>query len=155
MTSRLLAVRPDKEKLEAKTYIEYYIKEQMNARPELANFKEYVHFTCTSEDINNVSYAMMLTAARKEVLSPEFKNLYDELASLADKTKSAKMISRTHGQSATPTTESSALFEMNLREEHEAKHGVPGRPDTFGPDSVPRQTALDDRMEASNESQGL
>lgn len=84
--------------------VEYYIKEQMSIRSELVDFKEYVHFTCTSEDINNVSYAMMLTAARREVLSPQTQSLIDELASLSDKTKSTKMISRTHGQSATPTT---------------------------------------------------
>lgn len=70
----------------------------------LAEFKEYVHFTCTSEDINNISYALMLTAARKEVIGPEFEKLYSELANLSEKTKDARMISRTHGQSATPTT---------------------------------------------------
>jgi adenylosuccinate lyase len=84
--------------------VEYYIKEKMSAASNLADFKEYVHFTCTSEDINNISYALMLTAARKDVVGPEFSKLYSELRNLSEKTKGARMISRTHGQSATPTT---------------------------------------------------
>ena len=84
--------------------VEYYIKEKMAAASNLADFKEYVHFTCTSEDINNISYALMLTAARKDVVGPEFSKLYSELRNLSEKTKGARMISRTHGQSATPTT---------------------------------------------------
>lgn len=84
--------------------VEYYIKERMSEASILSDFKEYVHFTCTSEDINNISYALMLSSARREVIGPEFKKLYTELAGLSEKTKSARMISRTHGQSATPTT---------------------------------------------------
>jgi adenylosuccinate lyase len=84
--------------------VEYYIKNYMSARQDLQSYTEYVHFTCTSEDINNIAYALMLSSARRDTLQPEFGALYDTLALMADKYKATRMMGRTHGQSATPTT---------------------------------------------------
>jgi adenylosuccinate lyase len=57
--------------------VEYYIKNYMSARQDLQPYTEYVHFTCTSEDINNIAYALMLSSARRDTLQPEFGALYD------------------------------------------------------------------------------
>ena len=84
--------------------VEYYIKEFMQKRAELAAYTEYVHFTCTSEDINNIAYALMLTESREKLFKKEFGGLYEDLTSLSRRTRDAKMIGRTHGQPATPTT---------------------------------------------------
>ena len=84
--------------------VEYYIKEFMKSKAELAPYLEYVHFTCTSEDINNISYSLMLTESREKLITPDFLKLYETLVALANKTKGAKMMGRTHGQPATPTT---------------------------------------------------
>ena len=84
--------------------VEYYLKEEMTKREALSKYAEYVHFTCTSEDINNISYAMMLTDARKDVLGKEQDLLIKQVEALSQATKGVKMMGRTHGQSATPTT---------------------------------------------------
>ena len=98
-------------KLEASTKhdvkaVEYWIKEKLTAHPELRPYVEFVHFGCTSEDINNLAYALMLKDARRDVLLPLMGELIEKLASLAtDKTYAKQpMLSRTHGQAASPTT---------------------------------------------------
>lgn len=84
--------------------VEYFLKEKSEALPELAKVSEFIHFACTSEDINNTSHALMLKAAKEEVLLPEWKKVIDAVKALAERYKSIPLLSRTHGQPASPTT---------------------------------------------------
>lgn len=84
--------------------VEYWIKEQFNQNPELLKISEFVHFACTSEDINNLSYALMLKEARDNVLLPELRDILETLRQMAKNHAQQAMLSRTHGQAATPTT---------------------------------------------------
>lgn len=84
--------------------VEYFIKERLNGNNELAGLTEFIHFGCTSEDINNLAYGLMLQAARTEVLLPALDTLLVQLKTLAHQNAGLAMLSRTHGQSATPTT---------------------------------------------------
>lgn len=83
--------------------VEYFLKEQIADIAELANAGEFIHFACTSEDINNLSHALMLKSGR-DVLVASMKKIVDEIAALADKHAGQPMLSRTHGQTASPTT---------------------------------------------------
>lgn len=83
---------------------EYFLKEKMAARQELAPHIEFVHFACTSEDINNLSHALMLKQGREQVLLPTMQALTTAIAELAEQYAAVPMLSRTHGQSASPTT---------------------------------------------------
>lgn len=84
--------------------VEYFLKEKCEALPELYKINEFIHFACTSEDINNTSHALMLKTAREEVLLPEWKKVIDALVELAERYKNIPLLSRTHGQPASPTT---------------------------------------------------
>ncbi|MEO8161591.1 MAG: adenylosuccinate lyase [Arenimonas sp.] len=84
--------------------VEYYIKERLHDDAELAPALEFVHFACTSEDINNLAYGLMLGEARAEVLLPALDRLADSLRELAQAHAALPMLSRTHGQTASPTT---------------------------------------------------
>ncbi len=84
--------------------VEYFIKERISGVPELAMAKEFVHFACTSEDINNLAYSLMLRDARDRVLLPTLDQLRDRLQGMAEALASQPMLSRTHGQTASPTT---------------------------------------------------
>ncbi len=84
--------------------VEYWLKAQFAGQPELEAAAEFVHFACTSEDINNTSHALMLSAARGEVLLPALDGLIATLAGLARSHAALPMLSRTHGQTASPTT---------------------------------------------------
>ena len=87
--------------------IEYFIKERLAARGapgELADISEYVHFACTSEDINNLAYALMLKRAMSQVIVPMINEISDRLAGFAKSFADQPMLSRTHGQTASPTT---------------------------------------------------
>jgi adenylosuccinate lyase len=84
--------------------VEYFIKEKIGADAGLAQAKEFVHFACTSEDINNLSYALMLRDARDSVLLPAFDGILSTLRTLAHTHARLPMLSRTHGQTASPTT---------------------------------------------------
>ena len=84
--------------------VEYFLKEKSEALPELAQISEFIHFACTSEDINNTSHALMLKTAREEVLLPEWKKVIDAVVELANRYKDIPLLSRTHGQPASPTT---------------------------------------------------
>jgi adenylosuccinate lyase len=84
--------------------VEYWLKEKVAGQPELVAASEFIHFACTSEDINNTSHGMMLKAARDQVLLPSLNKLMDALAALAHANASVPMMSRTHGQPASPTT---------------------------------------------------
>ncbi len=84
--------------------VEYFIREKLGDGPETQALKDFLHFACTSEDINNLSYALMLRSARSEVLIPVMRKLRSELNDLAKKYADLPMLSRTHGQTASPTT---------------------------------------------------
>ena len=84
--------------------IEYWLKERVAGNAELVEASEFIHFACTSEDINNLSYSLMVRDARDAVLLPTIDNVVDRLTALAHEHADAAMLSRTHGQPATPTT---------------------------------------------------
>ncbi|HEX2530487.1 MAG TPA: adenylosuccinate lyase [Burkholderiaceae bacterium] len=84
--------------------VEYWLKEQIKNVPELAAASEFIHFACTSEDINNTSHGMMLKAARDTVLLPSLQGVIEKLVELAHANADMPMMSRTHGQPASPTT---------------------------------------------------
>lgn len=84
--------------------VEYFIKEKLEGNSELTEQLEFVHFACTSEDINNLSYALMLRDGRDKVLAAEMQELVDKLATLAKDYAKQPLLSRTHGQPASPTT---------------------------------------------------
>ncbi|MEY3372888.1 MAG: hypothetical protein RLZZ537_1356 [Pseudomonadota bacterium] len=84
--------------------VEYFIKEKLESRPDLAQAKEFTHFACTSEDINNLSYSLMLQQGRDDALLPALGRLQDALLALSHAQAGQPMLSRTHGQTASPTT---------------------------------------------------
>jgi adenylosuccinate lyase len=84
--------------------VEYWIKSKFDARPELLAAQEFVHFACTSEDINNTSHALQLKGARDLVLLPALDAVIAKLRSMAHGFADVPMLSRTHGQTASPTT---------------------------------------------------
>ena len=84
--------------------VEYFLKEKTSAHAEIAAVSEFIHFACTSEDINNLSHALMLKGARDGVLLPALEKLIDRLTGLAHEFAELPMLSRTHGQPASPTT---------------------------------------------------
>ena len=84
--------------------VEYFIKERLKGDAELGPALEFVHFACTSEDINNLSYALMLRQARDTVLLPTLDEVIARLRALAHAQAAQSMLSRTHGQTASPTT---------------------------------------------------
>ena len=84
--------------------IEYWLKEKLSDNTEIAGITRFVHFACTSEDINNLCHALMLREARAQVMLPAVDALIERLTVLAHSTASLPMLSRTHGQPATPST---------------------------------------------------
>lgn len=84
--------------------VEYWLKAQCEKHPELAAVSEFIHFACTSEDINNLAYALMLKTARETIIDPLMKTLIDSLTALGEQFAEQPMLSRTHGQAASPTT---------------------------------------------------
>jgi adenylosuccinate lyase len=84
--------------------VEYFLKESVAGQPQLMAAAEFIHFACTSEDINNTSHGLMLSRARADVLLPSARKVVDRLRDLAHDLADAPMLSRTHGQPASPTT---------------------------------------------------
>jgi adenylosuccinate lyase len=84
--------------------VEYWIKRRIKGHPELESRGEFVHFACTSEDINNTSHALMLKSARDEVMLPMLDKVIARMTAQAQQFASVPMLSRTHGQTASPTT---------------------------------------------------
>ena len=84
--------------------VEYWLKEKVKDVPELVAASEFIHFACTSEDINNTSHGMMLKAARNDVVLPALRGVIAKLTELAHEHAALPMLSRTHGQPASPTT---------------------------------------------------
>lgn len=95
--------------------VEYFLKEKCQALPELAVISEFIHFACTSEDINNLSHALMLKTAREEFILPEWKKLINEISKLAEAYKTIPLLSRTHGQPASPTTVGKEMVNVAYR----------------------------------------
>jgi adenylosuccinate lyase len=97
--------------------VEYFLKEKFSSHPELDRLKEFIHFACTSEDINNLAYALMLRDAREHILLPALDKVEAAVATLARRYADQPMLSRTHGQPATPTTlgKEMAVFAQRLR----------------------------------------
>ncbi len=107
--------------------VEYFIKEQLKDDAELGPALEFVHFACTSEDINNLSYALMLSKARQHVLLPKLDALIEKLRTMAHEHAALPMLSRTHGQTASPTTVGKELANViaRLQRQGEALAGLP------------------------------
>jgi len=84
--------------------IEYFLKDKLAGNAEIARVAEFIHFACTSEDINNLCHALMLKAARDEVMVPALDAIIRQLTALAHKLAGAAMLAHTHGQPASPTT---------------------------------------------------
>lgn len=95
--------------------VEYFLREHFASNPEIAKAGEFIHFACTSEDINNLSHALMLKAARDTVILPALDALAARLADLAHEHAALPMLSRTHGQPATPTTLGKEMANMVYR----------------------------------------
>ncbi|HCY16044.1 MAG: adenylosuccinate lyase [Curvibacter sp. GWA2_64_110] len=95
--------------------VEYWIKSKFEARPELEKASEFVHFACTSEDINNTSHALQLRAARDVVLLPALDKLLLKLRDMARTYADVPMLSRTHGQTASPTTVGKEIANVVVR----------------------------------------
>ena len=89
--------------------VEYFIREKLGDGPETQPLKDFLHFSCTSEDINNLSYALMLRSARSEVLGPQMRELRNRLKGMAHDYAGLAMLSRTHGPTARPTTMGQAI----------------------------------------------
>jgi adenylosuccinate lyase len=95
--------------------VEYWLKSRLQARPELAAAAEFVHFACTSEDINNTSHALQLKSGRDQVLLPALDAIIDSLRAMAHRYAQVPMLSRTHGQTASPTTVGKEMANVTVR----------------------------------------
>ncbi|MGP1681441.1 MAG: adenylosuccinate lyase [Giesbergeria sp.] len=95
--------------------VEYWIKSKFEARPELEKAAEFVHFACTSEDINNTSHALQLRSGRDQVLLPALDRIVLKLREMAHLHAAVSMLSRTHGQTASPTTVGKELANVLVR----------------------------------------
>jgi adenylosuccinate lyase len=95
--------------------VEYWIKSKFDARPELEKAAEFVHFACTSEDINNTSHALQLKGGRDAVLLPALDGVITKLREMAHAFAAVPMLSRTHGQTASPTTVGKEIANVVVR----------------------------------------
>ncbi len=95
--------------------VEYYIRERIASGPDAHNIGDFIHFGCTSEDINNLAYALMLRSARDDVLQPQMRELTTKLRSMSSEYAGLAMLSRTHGQTASPTTVGKELANVVAR----------------------------------------
>ena len=95
--------------------VEYWIKSKFEARPELEHASEFVHFACTSEDINNTSHALQLRSSRDVVVLPALARIVSKLREMAHAYADVPMLSRTHGQTASPTTVGKEIANVVVR----------------------------------------
>lgn len=102
--------------------VEYFLKEQISGSEELSAISEFFHFACTSEDINNLSHALMLKSGRNDILIPELENIVNELKRLAHENADVSMLSRTHGQTASPTTLGKEMANVAYRLQRQLRH---------------------------------
>jgi len=111
--------------------VEYFIKEKIGNDPALAQAKEFVHFACTSEDINNLAYSLMLRDAREAVLLPALDQIIGKLRALAHEHAGLSLLSRTHGQTASPSTMGKEIANVVARLERQRRQlvaiEVPGK----------------------------
>ncbi|GLR75007.1 adenylosuccinate lyase [Aliivibrio sifiae] len=101
--------------------VEYFLKEKVADFPELHAINEFIHFACTSEDINNTSHALMLKEARDTVILPEIRNVIDAIKALANEYRDIPLLSRTHGQPASPSTMGKEMANVAYRMERQYK----------------------------------
>lgn len=99
--------------------VEYFLKEAVAEHAELHAVSEFIHFACTSEDINNLSHALMLREALEQVMLPTMQQLSDAIKGLAIEHKTVPMMARTHGQPATPTTLGKEMANVYVRLERQ------------------------------------
>ncbi len=104
--------------------IEYFLKEKIDGNHELKTYSEFIHFGCTSEDINNLSYALSLQASRKQCLLPALDELLAILKNMSHQYAAIPMLSRTHGQPATPTTVGKEIANIAARLQRQAEQLV-------------------------------
>lgn len=95
--------------------IEYFLKNKFLTYPDLANHINFIHFSCTSEDINNIAYAWMIKDALQNIVLPSANQLLNQITQLAKKHADIPMLARTHGQPATPTTVGKELINFSAR----------------------------------------
>lgn len=100
--------------------VEYFIKEKLLDHPELQAIKEFVHFACTSEDINNLAYALILQSAKQQFILPTTQQVIEAITDLAERFADQPMLARTHGQPATPTTIGKEMANFVARLQHQA-----------------------------------
>ncbi|MDD9179430.1 MULTISPECIES: adenylosuccinate lyase [Aliivibrio] len=101
--------------------VEYFLKEKVADVPELHAINEFIHFACTSEDINNTSHALMLKEARDTVILPEIRNVIGAIKALANEYRDVPLLSRTHGQPASPSTMGKEMANVAYRMERQYK----------------------------------
>ena len=101
--------------------VEYFLKEKVANVPELHAVNEFIHFACTSEDINNTSHALMLKEARETVILPELRNIIDAIKALSVEYRDIPLLSRTHGQPASPSTMGKEMANVAYRMERQFK----------------------------------
>ncbi|MEG3135490.1 adenylosuccinate lyase [Rouxiella sp. T17] len=101
--------------------VEYFLKEKVAAIPALHAVSEFIHFACTSEDINNLSHALMLQTARQDVVLPYWLKIVDSIKALALQYRDIPLLSRTHGQPATPSTVGKELANVAYRMDRQVK----------------------------------
>ncbi|QLB20330.1 adenylosuccinate lyase [Vespertiliibacter pulmonis] len=101
--------------------VEYFLKEKCEGFPELMSVSEFIHFACTSEDINNTSHALMLKTAKESVLLPQWQAVIKAIKSLAKQYQAMPLLSRTHGQPASPTTVGKEMANVVYRLERQYK----------------------------------
>lgn len=101
--------------------LEYWLKDRFDSNAEIKKASEFIHFACTSEDINNLSHALMLKGARDAVILPMIANLITRMTELASQLADQPMLSRTHGQTATPTTMGKELANVVYRLKRQEK----------------------------------
>ncbi len=101
--------------------VEYFLKEKVAVLPELNAVSEFIHFACTSEDINNTSHALMLKEARETVILPEIRNIIDAIVKLSQEYRDIPLLSRTHGQPASPSTMGKEMANVAYRMERQYK----------------------------------
>lgn len=101
--------------------LEYWLKEKFSGNPEIKKASEFIHFACTSEDINNLSHGLMLKGARDHAMMPFLVNLITRLSELAHDLADQPMLSRTHGQTASPTTMGKELANVVYRLKRQQK----------------------------------
>ncbi|MCW8931531.1 MAG: adenylosuccinate lyase [Gammaproteobacteria bacterium] len=101
--------------------VEYFLKDKIKDNEELMAINEFIHFACTSEDINNLSHALMLNTARSNIILPQLRELIDAISALAHELADTPMLCRTHGQPASPSTMGKEMANVAYRLERQFK----------------------------------